>query len=208
MPACSFRLPVAGLLPPIRDRVAIVLALANLTYGGSPNLEAGLLAAYELADQYAEVGQITRLVLCSDGVANVGSTTAETILQHGRAGIPLSTFGFGLGGYNDVLMEQLADQGNGRYAYIDSLDEAQRHFVDNLTGTVLTIARDARVQVAFNPSVVDRYRLLGYENRAVADASFRDDTVDAGEIGAGHSVTALYEVRLVEDAPEAAALSQ
>jgi Ca-activated chloride channel family protein len=192
-------------LPPTlaSDRAAIDLALNLLQVGGSTNLEAGLLAAYQLADQYAEPGRIMRLVLCSDGVANVGSTTAETILQHGRAGVPLSTFGFGLGGYNDVLMEQLANQGNGRYAYIDSLDEAQRQFVDNLTGTVLTIARDARVQVEFNPSVVERYRLLGYENRAVADGSFRDDTVDAGEIGAGHSVTALYEVRLAEDAPAA-----
>lgn len=193
------------LLPPtlVQERPAIEAALAVIAAGGSTNLEEGLLAAYELAEQFAQPGQITRLVLCSDGVANVGRTTAETILQHGRDGIPLSTFGFGLGGYNDVLMEQLADQGNGSYAYIDSLEEAQRLFVEEVTGTVLTIAKDARVQVEFNPSVVERYRLLGYENRAVADASFRDDELDAGEIGAGHSVTALYEVRLVEDAPAA-----
>lgn len=187
----------------VETRPIIENALAAITPGGSTNLEDGLLAAYDLAEQVAQPGQITRLVLCSDGVANVGNSTAETILQHGREGIPLSTFGFGLGGYNDVLMEQLADQGNGSYAYIDSLDEAQRLFVDDLTGTVLTIAKDARIQVEFNPSVVERYRLLGYENRAVADASFRDDEVDAGEIGAGHSVTALYEVRLAEDAPAA-----
>lgn len=166
---------------------------------GSTNAEAGLIAAYDLAERYYQPGQITRLILCSDGVANVGNTTAEAILQHAKENIYLSTFGFGMGGYNDVLMEQLADKGDGAYAYIDDLAEAERVFAENLTSTLFTIAKDVKIQVEFNPSVVARYRLLGYENRAVADQDFRDDTVDAGEIGAGHSATALYEIRLVEE---------
>jgi Ca-activated chloride channel family protein len=101
-----------------------------------------------------------------------------------------------MGNYNDVLMEQLADKGDGRYAYLDTLDEARRVLVEELEGTLETIAKDAKAQVAFNPEVVSRWRLLGYENRDIADEKFRDDSVDAGEIGAGHSVTALYEVKL------------
>ena len=103
-----------------------------------------------------------------------------------------------MGDYNDQLMEQLADNGNGNYAYVDTLEEARRIFVQNLTGTLQVIAKDAKIQVVFNPAVVSQYRLLGYENRAVADADFRNDRVDAGEVGAGHSVTALYEVILTE----------
>ena len=101
-----------------------------------------------------------------------------------------------MGNYNDVLMERLADEGNGRYVYVDNLDEARRVFVENLTGTLQTLAADARVQVEFNPQVVSRYRLVGYENREIPDARFRDDSVDAGEIGVGHTVTALYEIKL------------
>jgi Ca-activated chloride channel family protein len=113
-----------------------------------------------------------------------------------------------MGNYNDVMMEQLADQGDGSYAYIDSLDEAERVFIDDLTGTLLTIAKDAKIQVEFNPEVVARYRLLGYENRDVADEDFRNDQVDAGEIGAGHSVTALYEIKPADDAdPNEAAMT-
>lgn len=183
----------------------IVEAINGLQTEGSTNLEQGLMLAYQLADQYQEEGQITRLILCSDGVANVGSSTAETIVSHSQSGVPLNSYGFGLNGYNDVLMEQLADQGNGSYAYIDTLDEANRVFGEDLTASIFTIAQDAKVQVEFNPTVVSQYRLLGYENRAVADSEFRNDEVDAGEIGAGHSVTALYEVRLVDGAPPAQA---
>jgi len=129
----------------------------------------------------------------------VGRTGAEGILEeiadYAAQGITLSTVGFGLGNYNDVLMEKLADQGDGNYAYVDTLAEAKRIFVENLTGTLQVIARDAKIQVDFNPEVVSRYRLLGYENRAVADEDFRNDEVDAGEVGAGHSVTALYEIK-------------
>lgn len=112
------------------------------------------------------------------------------------------------GNWNDVLMEQLADQGDGNYAYIDTLDEAKRVFADKLTATIFTIAKDAKIQVEFNPEIVERYRLLGYENRDVADEDFRNDAVDAGEIGAGHSVTALYEVKFAENSnPAATALT-
>jgi Ca-activated chloride channel family protein len=112
----------------------------------------------------------------------------------------MTTIGFGMDNYNDTLMEQLADNGNGFYAYVDDMREAKRLFIDNLTSTLQTIAFDAKVQVDFNPEVVMRYRLVGFENRAVADEDFRDNSVDAGEIGAGHSVTALYEVKLYPEA--------
>ena len=183
----------------VDSRRTILRAIDRVQSGGSTNAEHGIMLAYELADEFYQEGQINRLILASDGVANVGNTAAESILQHSEDGISLSTFGFGMGNYNDVLMEQLANQGDGTYAYIDNLHEAERVFIDDLTGTLLTIAKDAKIQVEFNENVVERYRLLGYENRVVADEDFRNDTVDAGEIGAGHSVTALYEIKLADD---------
>jgi Ca-activated chloride channel family protein len=147
---------------------------------------------------------INRVILCSDGVANVGETGPDAILEEiphfVEEGVTLTTIGFGMDNYNDVLMEQLADNGNGFYAYVDDMREARSLFVDNLTGTLQTIALDAKVQVDFNPHVVSRYRLVGFENRPIADQDFRDNSVDAGEIGAGHSVTALYEVKLYTEA--------
>ncbi len=184
----------------VERRAEIINAIDGLRSEGATNAEEGILEGYRLADRYLLDGQVTRLIVLSDGVANVGDTTAESILDHARRGISLSTFGFGMGNYNDTLMEQLADQGDGSYAYVDTLREAQRVFVTDLTSTLVTIAKDAKIQVEFNPDVVWHYRLLGYENRAVADEDFRDDTVDAGEIGAGHSVTALYELRLADEA--------
>lgn len=198
------------ILPPtyvVADR-QIHQAIDNLYTNGSTNAEQGIMLAYQLADQFGVEGNINRLIVASDGVANVGHTTAEAILNHARNGVQLSTFGFGMGNYNDVLMEQLANQGDGSYAYIDTLEEAERVFSDHLLSTIFTIAKDAKIQVEFNPAVVERYRLIGYENRDVADEDFRNDSVDAGEVGAGHSVTALYEVRFVEDArPAEAALT-
>jgi Ca-activated chloride channel family protein len=139
-------------------------------------------------------------VLCSDGVANVGDTTAEGILNsvgdYASRGISLNTYGVGMGNFNDALLEQLADQGHGSYAYIDTLDEARRLFVEKLTSSLQSIARNAKVQVDFNTDVVASYRQIGYENRQISDQEFRDDEVTAGEIGAGHSVTALYAVEL------------
>lgn len=140
------------------------------------------------------------MVLSSDGIANVGNTTPEAILdtidQGATEGIELVTVGFGLRGFNDPLMEQLADQGDGFYAYVDTLSEAETLFAGDLIATRPAVARDARAQVVFDADQVTRYRLLGYENRDIADEDFRDDTVDAGELVAGHTVTALYEVEL------------
>ncbi len=149
-------------------------------------------------------GRITRVLLLSDRVGNVGNTSADSILQQARhyvdAGITLTTVGFGMGNYNDILMEQLANDGNGAYHYVDTLEQAHSIFVEDLAGTLQVIAKDTKIQVEFNPEVVSRYRLLGYENRRVADEDFRDNTVDAGEVGAGHSVTALYELKLHDGA--------
>jgi Ca-activated chloride channel family protein len=182
----------------------ILRAIDQLRPDGSTYAEAGLREGYRMASSAYEPGAINRVVLCSDGVANVGKTGADSILkviaEYADGDITLSTVGFGLGNYNDVLMEQLADKGNGNYAYVDTLDEARRIFVENLTGMLQVIAKDSKIQVDFNPEVVSRYRLLGYENRAVADDDFRNDEVDAGEVGAGHSVTALYEVKFHKDA--------
>ena len=185
-------------------RAEILTAIDSLYPGGSTNAEEGLRIGYDLAWRNAEVDRINRVILCSDGVANVGQTGPEEILKeiraHVKRGITLSTVGFGMGNYNDILMEKLANAGNGNYAYVDTLSEARRIFVEDLTGTLQVIAKDAKIQVDFNPEVVSRFRLLGYENRFLENHQFRDDTVDAGEVGSGHSVTALYEVKLHEGA--------
>jgi Ca-activated chloride channel family protein len=182
----------------------ILNAIYSLSPSGSTNAEAGLKIGYKLATQTYNPGRINRIILCSDGVANVGNTSANRILgdvkEYTADGITLTTFGFGMGNFNDVFMEQLADNGDGSYAYIDDSREAQEYFIDGLTGVLQTIAFDTKVQVDFNPDVVARYRLIGYENRAVADEQFRDDSVDAGEINAGHSVTAVYAVQFKQGA--------
>ncbi len=185
---------------PGSDRERIREAIDSLRPGGSTNAQEGLELGYAMArDQWLEEG-INRVMLASDGVANVGLTDAESILGRLRSGaetgIQLVTVGVGMGNYNDALLEQLADQGDGFYAYVDTLDEARRLFVDDLTSTLDTVALDAKVQVEFDPAVVDEYRLIGFENRAVADEDFRNGRVDAGAIGAGHEVTALYALRL------------
>src|SRR5690606_38225925 len=149
------------------------------------------------------------VVLASDGVANVGVTGADeltdTIDAAGRDGIHLVTVGYGMGNYNDHLMEQLADRGDGFYSYIDTFAEARRLFVDELTPTLAVVAAQAKVQVVFDDAVVERYRLIGYANRALDDSQFTDDTADAGELGAGHQVSAVYELDLVDGAPSATA---
>ncbi len=182
----------------------ILSAIHRLQPDGSTNAEAGLRLGYKLAMKGYMPGGINRVILCSDGVANVGVTGPNAILEEIQhfvdEGVTLTTIGFGMDNYNDTLMEQLADNGDGFYAYVDTMDESRRLFLDEITGTLQTIAMDAKVQVEFNPEVVKRYRLVGYENRAVADDQFRDNGVDAGEIGAGHTVTALYEVKLYPEA--------
>ena len=187
-----------------RNKGEILQAIDSVQPGGSTYVEDGLKVAYKLAVEEVEPGRITRVMVLSDGVGNVGNTGSDSILNQIRdyvdQGVTLTTVGFGMGNYNDILMEQLANDGDGAYYYVDTLSEAQRIFVDDLTGTLQFIAKDAKVQVDFNPETVSRYRLLGYENRDVADEDFRNDAVDAGEIGAGHSVTALYELKLREGA--------
>jgi Ca-activated chloride channel homolog len=183
----------------------ILAAIDQLHPGGSTNLEAGLRLGYSIArESRPDDGGIDRVVLASDGVANVGLTDANGILRQIRddaaAGIQLVSVGVGMGNYNDVLLEQLADQGDGFYAYVNGLDEARRLFRDDLVGTLQAVALDAKVQVRFDPDVVTSYRLIGYENRAIPDAQFRDPSVDAGAIGAGHEVTALYALTLRDDA--------
>ena len=186
------------------NKEAILAAISKLQPEGSTNAEEGLRLGYKMASQLVEPGRITRLILLSDGVANVGRTGSDSILKEVRRyadyDIPLSTIGFGMGNYNDVLMERLANDGDGNYAYVDTLSQARRIFVENLTGMLQVIAKDAKVQVDFDPNVVSRYRLLGYENRRIADRDFRNDSVDAGEVGAGHTVTALYEIKFHEGA--------
>jgi len=182
----------------------IMSAIKKLQPEGATNAEAGLRLGYGMAMEAYNPEGINRVILCSDGVANVGETGPDAILEEIRhyveEGITLTTIGFGMDNYNDTLMEQLADNGNGFYAYVDDQNEARKLFIDQITGTLQTIALDAKVQVEFNPEVVKNYRLVGYENRAVADDQFRDNSVDAGEIGAGHSVTALYEIKLYPEA--------
>lgn len=180
------------------DRIRGVIN--DLRTEGSTNAEAGLALGYEQALAQRREGALNRVVLLSDGVANVGNTGPERILRTiGKAAqqrVDLVTVGFGLDSYNDTLMEQLADRGNGFHAYVDNEIEARRLFVQRLASTLVVTARDAKAQVSFDPDQVESYRLLGYENRDVADDDFRDDSVDGGEVGAGHSVTALYEVTL------------
>jgi Ca-activated chloride channel family protein len=186
------------------DTGEILRAIRHLETEGATNAEDGIRLGYRMALQAYKPDSINRVILCSDGVANVGNTEAEVILSEIKdyvdEGVTMATFGFGMDNYNDTLMEQLADNGDGFYAYIDDIDEAQRLFVNELTSTLQTIAMDAKVQVDFNPETVKRYRLVGFENRAIADDDFRDNTVDAGEIGAGHTVTALYEIKLYPEA--------
>ncbi|MAT97331.1 MAG: hypothetical protein CL608_09335 [Anaerolineaceae bacterium] len=194
------------ILPPTNgsDRNTILNAIYALDTEGSTNLEAGLLLGYEMANRAYKFDGINRVILASDGVANVGNTSADSIAAQIRgyadAGIQLTTIGFGLGNYNDVMMEQLADQGDGNYGYIDTLEEARNLFVDNIMSTLQVIGLDAKIQVEFDRNVVQQYRLIGYENRAIADEDFRNDTIDAAEFGAGHTAAAIYAVQLVPGA--------
>jgi Ca-activated chloride channel family protein len=188
----------------LEDKDEIISAIESLHPNGSTNAEDGIVMGYKMAEKVFDPERINRVILCSDGVANVGNTGADSIFKRieamSKKGIFLSTVGFGMGNYNDVLMEQLGDKGNGHYAYVDTLEEAKRIFVENLTGTLQVIAKDVKVQVDFNPDVVARFRLIGYENRRLENEQFRDDKVDGGEIGAGYSVTALYEIKYQKDA--------
>lgn len=202
----------AGLvLPPTKgaQRGEILAALERLEAGGSTNGGAGIALAYAVAQQAKVAGGINRVILASDGDFNVGTVNhnaLETMVADQRAsGVALSVLGFGTGNYNERTAERLADIGNGNYAYIDSLMEARKVLVAQMGGTLHTLASDVKIQIEFNPAVVAEYRLLGYENRLLKREDFDNDRVDAGEIGAGHSVTALYEIALVGSGGEASA---
>ena len=189
--------------PTAGDQHATILAaLEQLSAGGSTHGSSGIQLAYAMAEQAFIKGGINRIMLATDGDFNVGTVNHEALInliEEKRAkGITLTTLGFGRGNYNDHLMEQLADKGNGNYAYIDTINEAQKVLVDELSATLETIAKDVKIQIEWNPAVVAEYRLIGYENRMLAREDFSNDKVDAGEIGAGHSVTALYEITLVD----------
>ena len=199
---CTYAGWVREVLPPtgVEKKNEILAAIDQLAAEGSTAMSSGIDLAYALAKKTFVKNAVNRVVVLSDGDANVGPSSFEEISkqieQYKNQGITLSTVGFGNGNYKDVMMEQLADKGDGNYTYIDSEEQAQRVFGHEVNGPLQVIARDVKVQVEFDPKVVKEYRLVGYENRDVKDADFKNDQVDGGEIGAGHDVTALYDVVL------------
>jgi Ca-activated chloride channel homolog len=191
----------AGLVLPSTaadDDRTILGAMDRLKAGGSTHGSAGIHLAYETATDHFIEGGVNRVILATDGDFNVGTTSQagliELVEEKARTGIFLTVLGFGMGNYKDSTLENLADKGNGNYAYIDTQAEARKVLVEEISGTLVTIAKDVKIQVEFNPAQVGHYRLIGYENRILAAEDFNDDTKDAGEIGAGHTVTALYEI--------------
>lgn len=191
----------AGLVLPSTtgdQRETILSALDNLQAGGSTNGGAGIVQAYNVAIENFIPKGTNRVILCTDGDFNVGTTSQDQLMtlitEKAKSKVFLSVLGFGTGNVKDSTMELLADKGNGNYAYIDTLKEGRKVFVEEMTGTLITIAKDVKIQVDFNPAHVAAYRLLGYENRLLKAEDFKDDKKDAGEIGSGHTVTALYEV--------------
>ncbi|MEE2937902.1 MAG: von Willebrand factor type A domain-containing protein [Planctomycetota bacterium] len=173
-------------------------ALTQLNAGGSTNGGAGIALAYQTAREHFIDEGVNRVILCTDGDFNVGTTGTDSLVrmieQQAKGGIFLSVLGFGMGNHNDAMLEQISGRGNGNYAYIDTPSEAHKVLVEQTSGTLVTIAKDVKLQIEFNPQQVSSYRLIGYENRVLANEDFNDDKKDAGEIGAGHSVTALYEL--------------
>jgi Ca-activated chloride channel family protein len=187
-------------LPPTscETKEPILAALERLKAGGSTAGSEGIQLAYEVSQQYYSPDSVNRVIICTDGDFNVGITDQGELVRliedKADSGVFLSVLGFGMGNYKDSTLEKLADKGNGNYAYIDTILEAQKVLVDQLGGTLVTIAKDVKIQVDFNPTHVGAYRLIGYENRMLRAEDFRDDTKDAGEIGAGHTVTAIYQL--------------
>jgi len=181
-----------------RENAKIRTAIEQLTAGGSTAGASGIELAYQMAQQAFIPKGINRILLATDGDFNVGVSDFDSLKQMAvdkrKSGISLTTLGFGVDNYNEHLMEQLADAGDGNYAYIDNLREARKVLVDQLSSTLAVVAKNVKLQVEFNPAQVSEYRLLGYENRALKREDFSNDKVDAGEIGAGHTVTALYEI--------------
>lgn len=190
------------------EKEKIVAALDGLVAQGATNGSAGIETAYALAEKHFIEGGNNRVIIATDGDLNVGTTSEsalkELVVQKKESGVYLTVLGFGMGNIKDNKMETLADCGNGNYAYIDSLGEAKKVLVEEMGATLVTVAKDVKLQVEFNPAYVKGYRLLGYENRMLAAEDFDDDKKDAGEIGAGHTVTALYEIIPVDSAQEIA----
>ena len=187
--------------PTSGDQTAkITSAIDKLTAGGSTNGGAGIRLAYALAEQAFTDQGVNRVILATDGDFNVGTVNQEAlkdlIEQKRKSGVALTVLGFGTGNYNDALMQELAQIGNGNAAYIDTINEARKVLVDEMSATLLTIAKDVKIQVEFNPEIVREYRLIGYETRRLDREDFNNDRVDAGDIGAGHTVTAIYEIAL------------
>lgn len=201
----TFENEAETLLPPtpVAEVDSVLAAIDELEPSGGTNMEAGLRRGYDLAEETFREDAINTVVLASDGVANQGETAINALGDLAREkadqGIRLVTVGYGMGNYHDDRMEQLSNRGDGFYAYVDTYEEAERLFSTQLTTTLTIVAAEARAQVNFDPDIVDEYRLLGYENRDLADDSFRDDNEDTGDLGAGHAVTALYEVRLADN---------
>ena len=188
------------------DKQTIVDSLSRLKAGGSTHGASGIRLAYKVARENFITGGVNRVILCTDGDFNVGVTDqgelVKLIQEKAQSGVFLTVLGFGMGNYQDSRLEKLADKGNGNYGYVDTIQEARKMLVEQLSGTLVTIAKDVKIQIEFNPSRVSAYRLIGYENRILAKEDFNDDKKDAGEIGAGHTVTALYElVPAGQDAP-------
>jgi Ca-activated chloride channel family protein len=179
-------------------KAQVLEALERLQSGGSTNGGAGIQLAYDVATTNYIKGATNRVILATDGDFNVGMTNQDHLIKlieaKAKSGVFLSVLGFGMGNLKDDNLERLADKGNGHYAYIDDIQEARKVLVEELGATLVTIAKDVKIQVEFNPAKVGAYRLIGYENRLLAKEDFNDDTKDAGEIGAGHHVTALYEL--------------
>ena len=214
----------AGLvLEPTNDTAKIRRALDSLNAGGSTAGGAGIELAYRIAEDNFIKGGVNRVILATDGDFNVGVSDTKALIEliekKRDSGITLTTLGFGQGNHNEAMMEQVANKGNGNYAYIDSALEAKKVLGEEMSSTLFTIAKDVKIQVEFNPAVIAQYRLVGYENRALREEDFDNDRVDAGDIGAGHQVTAIYEVvpvggkgwiapRRYEDKPDAAAAAK
>jgi Ca-activated chloride channel family protein len=191
------------------DKPAILKSLDSLAAGGSTNGGQGIQLAYDIAVANFVKGGVNRVILATDGDFNVGVTDRGDLIklieQKAASGVFLTTLGYGMGNLKDATLEQLADKGNGNYAYIDNIGEAKKVLVEQMSGTLVTIAKDVKIQIEFNPTQVAAFRLIGYENRILRHEDFNDDKKDAGEIGAGHTVTALYELVPAGKAPAAAA---
>lgn len=180
------------------NRGRIIAALDELQAGGSTNGAAGIQLAYRTAEEGFRKGGINRVILATDGDFNVGVSSegelTRLVEEKAKSGVALTVLGLGMGNYKDSMLEKLADKGNGNYAYLDTLSEAKKVLVEQASGTLVTIAKDVKLQVEFNPARVQAYRLIGYENRLLRSEDFNDDKKDAGDLGAGHTVTALYEI--------------